>query len=148
MYPLLPFSLDQNRYGLNAQSVTCVVAAAEITPLPKAPEIILGIINLHGTIVPVLDVRKRFRLSPKPLSVDDVFIIASTSRRPVALVADSVSTVIELPHEEIASPQESVPGLEFVQGIVKRPDGLILIHNLDTFLSLEEEHQLDQSLSG
>ncbi len=145
MRDLLPFTLDSNRYALDAGCVKGVEPAVEITPLPKAPDVIPGIIDVHGTIVPLFDTRKRFRLPPKKLSVSDVFILAMCRSRTVALITDSVEPVTPYPQQIIERP-ESVPGLEYVRGIVKLPEGIIFIHDLETFLSLEEEKQLGEAM--
>ena len=107
----------------------------------------LGVINARGRIIPVVDVRKHFRYPAREISVDDRFIIAHTTRRTVALVVDAVLGVRELAAGElVAKPDLSfAPGL---QGVAKMKDGLILIHDLDRFLSLDEESALDAAISG
>ncbi len=121
--------------------------AVEITPLPKAPEIVLGLINIRGRIVPVLNIRRRFRLPDRETELTDHFIIADTSKRTVALPADSSSGVIQIFEGEITEATDILPALEYVKGVVKLKDGLLLIHDLETFLSLEEETALDEALS-
>ena len=142
---LLPFFLHYAKYALDASIVDSVVSAVEITALPEAPEIVLGIINLRGTIVPVLDIRKRFRTQSRPPDIHDVFIIANTSNRKTALLVDLVEPVFKLTHEVIPA-SGAVPGIRYVKGIVKLPEGLLFIHDLDTFLSLEEDTELSKSL--
>ena len=141
------FTLDEPRYALPLSAVERVVRAVEITPLPKAPEIVLGAIDAQGRVIPVVDVRKRFRLPAREMDVDDRFILARTSRRVVALVVDSVIGIRTLAAGEVVSAEE-LPFAEYIQGVAKTPDGLILIHDLDRFLSLDEEHMLDAALSG
>jgi purine-binding chemotaxis protein CheW len=141
------FTLDEPRYALYLSSVERVVRAVEITPLPKAPEIVLGVINAQGRILPVLDIRKRFRLPAREISVDDRFIIARTARRPVALVVDSVAGVRELTDQQMVSVEQSLPFAEYLKGVAKLEDNLVLIHDLDQFLSLDEERVLDTALA-
>ena len=121
---------------------------AEITPLPKAPQIVLGVINIQGRIIPVINVRKRFNLPEREITLSDHLIIANTTRRTVVLVVDAVSGVVDRPEGEIIIPDKILPGLEYVQGVVKLEDGLILIHNLEMFLSLEEEIMLEQAIGS
>ena len=141
------FALDEPRYALYLSSVERVVRAVEITPLPKAPEIVLGIINAQGRILPVLDIRKRFRLPAREMKPDDRFIIARTSRRQVALVVDSVVGVHELTEREMVSAKQALPFAQYLKGVAKVEDNLVLIHDLDQFLSLDEEQALDATLS-
>jgi purine-binding chemotaxis protein CheW len=143
---LLVFLLDEQHYGLDLAAVERVVRTVEITPLPKAPEIVLGVVNFQGRVVPVLNMRKRFCLPEREVSLTDHLIIAHTSQRDVALAADAVSGVIERSEHEIIAARDIVPRMEYVEGVVMLEDGLVLIHDLDTFLSLEEESKLDGAM--
>jgi purine-binding chemotaxis protein CheW len=144
---IVVFSLDDRRFALYLAAVKRVVQVAEITPLPKAPEIVAGIINVQGKIVPVFDVRKRFRLPEREMRITDQFIIAETAVRTVALLVDETGVVIDCFQNATVSPDEILPAMEFVEGVAKLEDGLVLIHNLDTFLSLDEEKRLEGALS-
>ncbi|MFZ2444826.1 MAG: chemotaxis protein CheW [Syntrophobacteraceae bacterium] len=143
---LVVFHLDEQRYALLLSAVERVVRAVEVTPLPAAPAIVLGVINVEGRIVSVIDVRKRFRLPEKEMTVYDHLIIAQTARRTVALPADSASTIVEVSAGEIIHASRILPQLEYVDGVAKLDDGMVLIHDLDKFLSLEEEDALDEAM--
>ncbi|MBI2986297.1 MAG: purine-binding chemotaxis protein CheW [Deltaproteobacteria bacterium] len=147
-YHLVLFTLDDQRYALHLSAVERAVCAVDVTPLPRAPEIVLGVINVQGRIVPVVNMRKRFRLPERDLKLSDQIVIARTSRRTVALVVDAVTGVTELSEREIVSPGKIVPGTQYVEGVVKLEDGLVLIHDLNQFLSLDEEKALDVSLDA
>ena len=147
-HQLVVFDLDKQRYALRLSAVERIVMVAEITPLLKAPQIVLGVLNVQGRIIPVIDIRKRFNLPARETLLSDHMIIATPGARTVALVADAVSGVIERGDEEITLPDKIVPGLEYVEGVVKLEDGLILIHNLETFLSLEEENSLQHAMAA
>ena len=140
---LLVFSLDEQRYALDLSVVQRVVRMVEITPLPKAPEIVLGVVNLQGDIIPVVNIRKRFALPEREISLSDALIFARAERRRLALVADSVSGVIQVPENYLIDPQRIAPGIEYVAGVVKLAEGMILIHDLAKFFSLDEEMSLD-----
>jgi purine-binding chemotaxis protein CheW len=140
------FALDELRYAVYLSAVERVVRAVEITPLPKAPEIVLGVINVQGRVLPVLDIRKRFRLPAREMKPDDRFIIARTATRQVALVVDSVAGVHELTEAEMVSAKEALPFAQYLEGVVKLDGNLVLIHDLDQFLSLDEEKALDATL--
>jgi len=143
---LVVFTLDEQRYALHLHVVRRVVRAVEITLLPKAPDIVLGVINMRGEIIPVVNMRKRFHLPEQEMDLSNQFIVSSTSRRSVALLVDMVGDVIEHPHQEIITPEKILPDMEYLEGVLKLEDGLILIHDLDTFLSLKENDALEHAL--
>jgi|LGVD01.1.fsa_nt_gb purine-binding chemotaxis protein CheW len=142
----LVFTLEEQRYALYLSAVERIVRMVEITPLPKAPEIVFGVINVQGQVVPVVNVRKRFRLPEREIDLSDQLIIAHSSRRTVALVADAVSGVVERSEKEIITPEKILPGIAYVEGVIKFEDGMILIHDLDKFFSLEEEAGVDNAM--
>lgn len=144
---MIVFNLDEQRYALRLSAVERIVRIVEITPLPNAPEIVLGVVNVRGQVIPVVNMRKRFLLPDREVTLSDHLIIARTAKRTVALVADAVSGVVEYWEEELAATDRILPDLKYVEGVAKREDGLILIHNLDTFLSLEEEKTLEQAMT-
>jgi purine-binding chemotaxis protein CheW len=145
---LVVFALDEQRYALHLSAVERIVKVVEVTPLPKAPEIVLGVVNLQGRIIPAVNIRKRFGLPGRDVNLSDQLIIANTSRRTVALVADSVSGVVERSANEVIAGGKILPGMEYVEGVAKLTDGMVLIHDLDRFLSLEEENKLDDAVKN
>jgi purine-binding chemotaxis protein CheW len=144
-YAVLGF--DDMRVALPLSYVERVVRAVYLTPLPAAPDIVLGVVNVEGRIIPAVNMRKRFRLPDRKIMLTDQLVIAHASRGAVALVADAVSGVFEYADLDIVGADTILPGLEFIDGVVKLSDGLILIHNLDRFLSLEEARSLDRAMS-
>ena len=153
---VVPFDLDELHFGLHARAVERIVPAMEVEELPGAPAIILGIINLRGNIVPVLSLRKRFGLPERDFAITDQFILATifasaqsqaTSRR-VALAVDSVRVVVELPAGSFVPALSVVPGLEYIEGVARMPDGLLLIQDLDRCLSFSESNLLDTALEA
>ena len=145
---VVTFELDGQNYAVSLSAVLFVVRAVEITPLPQAPDCIAGIINFQGRIVPVCNLRRRFHLPERELQLEDHFILARTARRLVALVVDAVGGVLECADDEIIPPDTIVPGMEWLTGVVKRPDGLLLIHDLNSFLALDEEQTLEAVLAS
>jgi purine-binding chemotaxis protein CheW len=146
-YQLVVFLLDDRQYALqHLASVEKIVRAVQVTPLPKAPEIVIGAINLQGQIIPVVNIRQRFRLTEREANLADRFIIARTPKRTLAFFADAVTGVLELPHDALIAKERVIPGLEYISGVAKLADGMILIHDLDSFLSLEEEATLETAL--
>lgn len=140
------FTVSDRRYGLPLSAVERIVRVVDVTSLPKAPEIVLGVVNVQGRVIPVINVRRRFRLPEREIALTDQMVIAHAGRRPIALVVDSVTGVLEYSEQEVVAAQDVLPELEYVEGVVKLDDGLILVHNLDKFLSLEEEAVLNRAL--
>ena len=145
---LVTFSLDDRKFALYVSAVQRIVRVVEVTALPKAPEIVVGIINLQGQVIPVFDIRMRFHLPAREVQLNDQLIIASTTKRTVALLVDSVDDVIEIPEEKIIAAEQILPELAYVEGVMKTEDGMILIHDLERFLSLHEETALDEALEA
>jgi len=143
---LVIFELEDQRYALYLHAVQRIIRTVEITPLPEVSDFILGLINIRGRIVAVFDVRKRFKLPVRDTNLNDRIIIAQTKKRAVALVADRVQGVIE-PTERQQIPSEMItPGMELFDGVIKLEDGMILIHDLERFLSLKEEKILSHAI--
>ena len=140
------FTLDEGHYALDLSAVERITQTVEITPLPEAPDIVLGIINIKWKIIPVVNIRRRFRLSEKDIEPTNRLIIAHTLKRTVALVVDVVLGVIETPEDKVIKADTVLPGMDYVQGVVKMEDGMILIHDLNKFLSLEDEKTLDTAI--
>jgi purine-binding chemotaxis protein CheW len=145
-HQLVVFAMDEQRYALQLAAVDRVVRMVEVTPLPQAPQIVLGVINAQGRIIPVVDIRRRFRLPARDIHLSDHLLIARTARRTVALALDAVTGIVEGSAQAVITAEEILPGLEYVEGVIKLEDGLILIHDLDTLLSLEEEQTLAATL--
>jgi purine-binding chemotaxis protein CheW len=144
---VLVFEVGGHRYGLRSGDVREIVRAVSISPLPKAPAIVEGVINVRGEIVAVLDIRERFRLPPKPLEPDDHLVLARIDERLVALRADRALELVSVAAEQIENLEQAVPGAEYVAGVAKLPDGLVLIHDLATFLSPAEAKTLRAAIS-
>ena len=140
------FAIDGQRFALRLAAVQRVVRAVSVTPLPGAPDVVLGAIDVAGTIVPVLDMRRRFRATSRGVRASDEFLIATTSRRTVALQVDAAHGVIEHEKSAVVDPARLAPGLERFDGVMQLEDGLVLIHDLEAFLSLDEERALDESM--
>jgi purine-binding chemotaxis protein CheW len=145
---LIVFTIDEQRYALHLESVERIVRAVEVTVIPKAPQMVLGVVNVQGKIIPVIDLRKRFCLPERELEPNDWFILAHTQKRDVIIVVDPVTEVIESPNEDIITAESLLPHTDYIKGIAKINGGIILINNIDKFLSLDEEHALDAAMKN
>lgn len=142
------FQLDRIRVGLRASNIEQVIHAVLITPLPGAPDITIGVIVVRGVLIPVVNLRKRLGLPEREISLGDRFIIAKSPNRPLAIIADSVEDVFDFPESSITSSSTLLPGIEQVEGVVYQHDGIVFIHDLERFLSLDEAAFLDNAIAA
>jgi purine-binding chemotaxis protein CheW len=141
------FGLDTGRYAISLATVDRIVRAAYVTPLPLAPGIVLGAINVEGCVLPVFNVRRRFRLPERNINPADHFLIAHAAQRRVVLVVDAAQGVIEHPSTAVIDAASIAPGLAHIRGVIRLEDGLVLIHDLEQFLSMDESHALDEAMN-
>jgi purine-binding chemotaxis protein CheW len=140
------FCLDASRYALPLITVDRIVRAVQVTALPLAPDIVLGAVDVAGRVLPVLNLRRRFRLPERPIDPADQFLIARTTLRTVVLVIDAAQGVLERPATAMIDAVSIAPGLGHIQGVFQTEDGLVLIHDLEQFLSPDEALTLDAAM--
>jgi purine-binding chemotaxis protein CheW len=140
---ILIFTLDELSFAVYLSTVVKIIHSVEVRYLPEAPEIICGIINFHGMIIPVADVRKRYGLPSRETEIYDRLIIADTGKRKIALPVDTVGEIKDLASLEFVKSEDILPFAENLCGVVKVDNGLVLIYDLERFLSLDEEKELD-----
>lgn len=145
---LLVFELAAVRYALELRSVREVIRAVLISPLPDAPAVIEGLVDVRGEVVPVYDLRLRFGLAPRPLDPRERLVVAWTGSRVVAFRCESTEWVEHVPRSWIQGP-DAVPGAaRHLAGVARLPDGLVLIQDLEEFLDAAEAESLDAALSA
>lgn len=145
---LLVFELAGLRYALELHTVREVARAVLIAPLPDAPPVIEGLIEVRGELVPVYDLRLRFGLEARPLSPEERLVIAWTGARLVAFRCEATGWVERVPPTRVAS-REAVHGAgRHVAGVARLPDGLVLIQDLEQFLDDAEAARLDDALAA
>lgn len=147
MIRLLAFDLGDARYALRADLLQEVTRAVAVSPLPAAPAAVEGVINVRGVLAPVIDMRRQCRLPARPNTPDQHFLIARTADRLVALRVDRASDLVTVADDAIASAASVAPGADGAAGIARLPDGVLVIHDLDRFLSPDEARQLDTALA-
>lgn len=122
-----------------------MVRAAALTPLPKAPDVVLGILDLHGRVIPVINLRKRFQHPEKEISCEDQFVISRTGSLTVALAVDGTEGVMEQPLDVI-EPDRIVAGTGYLSGVTRTAQGLVLIHDIEKLLFPSEETEIARAL--
>lgn len=145
---VLVFIVGGVRCALPLGDVREVARAVAITALPTAPPIVEGVIEVRGRVVPVVDLRRRLGLPAAGVHADQKLIVASAGERRVAIRVDAVDWVTRLDEDDIASPEGVVRGIGFLAGVGRLPDGLVLVHDLATFLEQGEAEALSAALDA
>ena len=145
---VLVFELHHNRYALPAAAIIEIDRAVAITPVAGAPRAVEGVFNLRGTIVPVVDVRARFGLEPRPLDPSQHFVIVRVGARPVALRVDRADALMQVDATSIASARDAVPSARDVAGIAALEDGMVVIYDVDAFFTQAESEALAPTLAA
>ncbi|MDR3616897.1 MAG: chemotaxis protein CheW [Candidatus Obscuribacterales bacterium] len=134
---LLAFEIDGFQFGVHLESVIKVVQAVEIQPVPDLPEMVLGLINVHGSVTPVLNTRKRLGLPEKSLELTDFFVIASNSHQQIALIVDSIHGVINYSSDQIVK-IDSVQSNDASVTVLRIIDGMLLLYDSDKSLNVDQ----------
>ncbi len=143
---IVVFTLDEPRYALPLSTVERVVRAMEFTTLPNSPEVILGVINAQGVVIPVINIRPLLKLPAREIDCDDRFIIVRTSKRLVALLVDDVVGTREIVDGMFVSAKKSLPFAENLLGVAKLDNEMVLIYDLENLLTLDEEENLSVAM--
>ena len=138
------FELDGEKYGINVLGAQEVLRVTDITPVPGVPDYVLGIINLRGNVVTVLDTRKRFGLPPHEIDDASRIVIIEVAEHIIGMLVDSVAEVIYLRASEI----ESAPNVgneessRYIQGVYSRDGDLLILVSLEKLLTDEESDEM------
>jgi len=139
------FKLDNETYGINVMRVQEVLRYTEIAPVTGAPSYVLGIINLRGNVVTVIDTRQRFGLHSGEISDNTRIVIIEADKQVVGIMVDSVAEVVYLRQSEI----ETAPNVgneesaKFIQGVCNKNNELLILVELDKMMSEEEWSELE-----
>ena len=143
---MISFSIDEEDYAVNIQTVKEVIRIKEISRLPKTPSFVKGVINLRGDVIPIIDLRDKFGLEQREYTKMTRVIVAELDGRPVGMAVDSASQVIRISSSDIEPPPPLVGGLsgEYLRGIGKLGEKLIILLNIDRILTAEEKIELER----
>ena len=141
---LVTFSIGEEEFGVDILKVQEIIRMMEITKVPRAPDFVEGVINLRGKVIPILDLRKRFGLVTRDHDKHTRIIVIEISNMIVGFVVDSVSEVLRIPSNTVEPPPPVVSGLEseYISGVGKLADRLLILLDLDRLLSREEQGAL------
>ncbi|HOB21927.1 MAG TPA: chemotaxis protein CheW [Bacillota bacterium] len=140
MEQLVVFRLGKEEFGVQILQVQEIILLSPITRVPKTPAFVEGVINLRGEIIPVVDLRKRFGLEVGELGEDARIVVVEVEGNLVGMIVDEVTQPLSIPASQIQPPPPLAGGVEaeYLRGIGKLEDRLIVILNLERALSPEE----------
>lgn len=142
---LVSFNLGSEEFGVDIGMVQEIVRMPEITRVPRTPEFVEGVVNLRGKIIPVVDLRKRFRLPVSENTKSTRIIIVTMNGRTVGMIVDGVSEVRRISADSVDPTPEMVASAidaSYLKGIAKLDGRLLILLDLNLVLNQEEQSQL------
>jgi len=141
---LVTFTIGEEEFGVNILQVQEIIRMLDITKVPKAPEFVEGVINLRGKVIPIIDLRKRFGMPPKVRDKSSRIIVVELDNTVVGFIVDAVLEVLRLPAATVEPPPPAVAGLdaEYISGVGKLDDRLLILLDLNRLLSRDEKRVL------
>ncbi|MDR1242937.1 MAG: chemotaxis protein CheW [Deltaproteobacteria bacterium] len=143
---LVTFSIGEEEFGVDILKVQEIIRTMEITKVPRAQAFVEGVINLRGKVIPIIDLRRRFGLNSKAHDKHTRIIVIEINNMIVGFVVDSVSEVLRIPSGTVEPPPPVVAGMdsEYINGVGKLQDRLLILLDLDKLLSSEDLEALSQ----
>ena len=143
---LVTFSIGVEEFGVDILKVKEIIRTMEITKVPRAQDFVVGVINLRGKVIPIIDLRRRFGLDTKAHDKHTRIIVIEINDMIVGFVVDSVSEVLRIPASTVEPPPPVVAGVEseYISGVGKLQDRLLILLDLDKLLSHEDMQALSQ----
>ena len=138
---LITFILGEEKYGLNILKVRELISFPEgLTRIPGMPDYIIGMFNLRGLVIPVMDLREKFKMSGEERHEFSVIIIVEVENKNIGLTVDSVSDVIFVKEEDIQETTELAVNVDtkFIKGVAKTKDEMVILLDIDYLLSKAE----------
>ena len=146
---LVVFCLDKEEYALPITKVQEINRMVPITRLPQTPDFMEGVINLRGRSIPIVDIRKRFELPLTPHSDDTRIIVVDIGGQTVGIIVDAVHEVIRLSSASVEPPPPTfILDVQYIHGIGKVDDRLVILIDIDKVLSVREEQELSAVHGG
>ena len=143
---IIIFDIGREKFGIKIVRVDEIIRMKEITQLPDSSSYMVGIINLRGNIISVIDLRKRFGIE-EPENTDDTrIVVVEFENQKVGLIVDAVSEVFHIDKKEIDDPPKSMVGIkdDYLRGIIKINDDIVILLELDDLLRSDEKIELEQ----
>lgn len=143
---VIVFQLQDEEYGVDVHQVLSIEHIQQITRVPRTPAFVKGVINLRGIVTPIIDLRSRFSLEEVEYTEQTRIVVVRVEDKDVGLIVDSANDVIDVPTELIEDPPEVVGGIraEYLQGVAKLDNRLLVVLNLEKVLDPEEIVQIQK----
>jgi len=143
---LVTFTISNEEFGIDILKVQEIIRTMEITKVPRAPDFVEGVINLRGKVIPIIDLRKRFSMESRTHDKQTRIVVVDLNGMIVGFVVDGVSEVLRIQSNTVEPPPAVVSGVdsEYISGVGKLDDRLLILIDLDKLLTFEEQ----QSLTG
>lgn len=137
---LVSFNIGSEEFGVEILQVKEINRMVEITKVPQAPHYVEGVINLRGKVIPIIDLRKRFKLEVKKYDKSTRIVVVDISGTIMGMIVDAVSEVLRLPSSTIEAPPDIVTGLnaEYIKGVAKLEDRLLIFLDLSKVIDIAE----------
>lgn len=144
----LTFSIGKETYGVEIKYVIEIIGIQTITEIPELPEYIKGIINLRGKIIPVMDVRLRFKKEPIEYNDRTCVIIVDINNTSIGLIVDKVAEVIIIPDQDIVEPPQMNKGMKnrYIKNMGKVGEDVKLLLDCEKLLTEDELGELNEAL--
>lgn len=138
---LVVFKLGREEYGVSILQVQEIKRITEITRVPHSPDYIKGVMNLRGSVLPVIDLKKRLNLPPQDYTDDTRIIIIKVEDITVGMIVDAVSEVTTIDQTNIEPPQAVVGGIaaDYLSGVGKLENRLLILLNADAIIGIGQE---------
>lgn len=143
---LVSFNIGEEEFGLDILRVQEIIRMIEITRVPNAPKFIVGVINLRGKVIPIIDLRTRMGMEPKDRDKDTRIIVIEIDAKIVGFIVDKVNEVLRIDKSITQSPPPMVSGIDsdYITSIAQMEDRLLILLDLTRLLSSSEGKQLDE----
>ena len=128
----IAFRLANVTHALPAEAVREVLGMVLITPLPDAPAWLTGVIDLRGTIIPVIDLRVRIGVTARALDLSTPILVVDHGGRSIGLIADAIDQIITVPETSVQAPDELMQPSRLVEAVIQHDSRLLVVINLDT----------------
>ncbi|MEO7053022.1 MAG: chemotaxis protein CheW [Rhodanobacter sp.] len=145
----LTFSLAGEEYGVDILSVREIRSWSRVTRIPQTPKYLLGVLNLRGAIVPVMDLRMRFHLEREAYGDNTVVIIVAVAERLFGMVVDAVSDVVDIDLAEIKPVPDmgAIVDTRYLKGLATHIERMVMLLDVEKLMCPEDVESLDAALS-
>jgi purine-binding chemotaxis protein CheW len=151
MLEFITFSLEERLFGISLRQLNKVIRAVAVTNVPDADGIFHGVFNYHGEVMPVINLRKRFSMPSKEISISDHFLIVDSGKHTFAIVVDKVGEVKKIAQDEISDIElsssidnKSQKKDSKMKSFLRSENGIIILYDLEALINNEIEIQLEK----